>query len=208
MRDICPFCYARWVADIWTKIDSAMVSSGFTRRGGQQGNTRIIDLSGGGFTEDSVFSNHIIERHYKTTTRKEDANEDPVLYLRRVMQYVVGSRKEKIKAYDPLGAMQYITFEPVDNDVWKLHYRTIMVVPADKPDPEDLKGRIVRHEEPTRKAIFRVVSRVCRYPRAWFTSPVEQMSIYMQAKRIPSRSGRKTALRMSATYGLFRNSRY
>jgi len=216
LRQLCPFCYARWVHDVWRTIDNAFPNPGTAINTStvstgcsdidellpeyevpdedDSNRTRVIDLGGNAIPPPRVFPYHLIERKHTIVVQYAGNGENPIAYIRDVVQRVIAARGTQIAAYKHKGAFHFTTIAPSATG-WKIKYRTLLKVLPTSESP-DWTGNIRRIEQPTRKEVFKSVVRVCNYPVEIFRDDPEMVATLMLGK------GR---LRMSAMYGSFRN---
>lgn len=219
MSHFCPFCYARWVAEVWARVDAAFPNP---RDEAPPDHSRIAD--GGEIPGEIVVSHgrraalsteelaglqgrefpfHLVERRYVRQLACGDAPAED--FIRQAMQHVIRQRRPQIEKYGPIGAFQFVTFEPDQWDSWRVHYRTLAMIRADQPTP-GWRGRVARIEQPTRKEIFKAVARVCTYPGGLLYGNPDQTIAFLRGRRMErGPSHRAVGLRLSAMFGAFRH---
>ncbi len=194
----CPFCYARWSADVWRTIDAAFPNPREVESQGEEeegGRSRVITL-GDAPAATVHYPFHLVERYRKFEIPFTEENRNITDYVRAVMQDVIARRAAPIAAYNPRGAFHLTTLSPRKEGGWLLHYRMLLIVPADQPNP-DWEGKIRRTTEPTRREVANAVIRVCKYPRELLYGDAEKVVALLNARK---------HLRLSAMYGVFRKS--
>lgn len=180
-RLVCPFCYARWVREIWLNIDGNFPAPDPVEpdplevENGRE--FRAITLDGqvedAIETHNSVFRFHLVERHH-TFYRPVVPNPNPnsltlEATLARLLQDIEDQRQFIVRLVDPVGAFIYTTLEPFDEGrQWKIHHRQLFKMTPEQDFPlavaENTQGSVVRFERPSRRTILGAVARVCRYP--------------------------------------------
>lgn len=197
---ICPFCYARWVRELWMLIDANFPAPDPTpvQPGDEleQQNQRVIML------DDSVvdqvrrptntYRYRMIERHHRfyRPVLPED-NPDGITVeqnLRDLLDNIEASRAGLIKEVDPVGAFLYTTIEPhQQGQQWKIHHRQIFKVLPGHELPERISagtnGSIAYSDRPTRRDVLQAVANVCRYPRGLLTGEVERVVQLLNVRR-------------------------
>lgn len=191
LRQLCPFCYARWVRDMWLDID-AQFPMGKRHDPEEEApeNLRSI-LIDDEPQHSNDFRFHLVERHhyvYSDALIGGETHPDDVTHrLSDLLQLVMGARKKAIQLVQPIGALSFTTVEPGrKTDRWKFHHRQLFKIPANQELPEGwadrTHGPIYRHERPTRKVVLQSVARALRYPADIIRGDVDRTVQILQAK--------------------------
>ena len=147
-RLICPFCYARWVREVYLKLGPKL---------------------------EAAFSSghHVVERKhvfYRPLVPEDNAqNFTPAQSLALLLQSVTSQRGGLIDMIDPAGALLYTTAEYHDDrKEWKITHRQLFKLTAWQEFPERIiastEGRLVRHTSMTQYQTLQLVARIFRYP--------------------------------------------
>lgn len=185
---VCPFCYARWVREIWMTVDQSFpnpkelnaddifdgdvldyddTDEGLPQHGLFDGRElRTVQL-GRDPPEQHAFKYHAVE-YINQYTR--DYPDDPAAtqqFLARIHAELVAVRKAVIARIDPSAAFLYDTVAPAKTG-WQIRVRHLLRVAPGQALPAtygaQTTAHVTRHERPTRKVLFGAVARVCRYP--------------------------------------------
>lgn len=173
---ICPFCYARWVRDVWLLMDSSFQKAEpiHAAQGGQQ--LRGIECDEP--TDESetqystVFTHKIVSRRHRMTVPIVPPENDMSAadYLKTALRAIVDKRKDVVRLVDPVGAFMFSTIVPDEaGRNWEIIHRQIFKLQQSQSLPECLTGAnsnlgIVEESRPTRKKIHDIVVDVCAYP--------------------------------------------
>jgi len=224
MNRLCPFCYARWVGDIWNRIDQAFPN---VRRDGGGNITinrqamsqpvegdipetttpethhrgrplRAIQLHEGA-DQPIGFPFHLIEQRKNVTYPYDECGPGSPELLRKIVMDGNQFRAYWVKMHKMEGAF-CSNFVAPGKKGWELQFRGLYKVRPDFEFVAATGGKVERHEQPTRRIIASAVSRTCRYPRAFMFGDVAQMAMLLT-----SQQGRR--VRLTATYGDFRKSK-
>ncbi|MDM4019325.1 hypothetical protein [Roseiconus lacunae] len=189
-RHICPFCYARWVREMWLHIDPLFNAP--LSLDAAEADMRVIDIPGTP-SETRFFPHHLIERHHvrkiPSSLFDEPGTTHNIDLIADLFRAIGANRGNLIKRINPAGAMLFTTLEPVNSDTTrlKLHNRLLMKVPFTYEVPDDLLNgpgiRWRRVEEPTRTAVMHAITRVCAYPRGFMFGRAQVMFEVLCAKR-------------------------
>ncbi len=183
---LCPFCYARWVREIWMAIDADFPAPDPIPRtvdeeaAGRELRAIMLDEEPEEPVRqfNNVFRFHVVERHHYFTRPVLPLDNQQGITLTQnltgLLQNIVQGRRQLIEMVDPVGAFVYTTLEPFNNGTeWRIHHRQIfkLTPEQDIPTPlaESTRGRITRYNRPTRRDILQIVARVCRYPKGLIT---------------------------------------
>ncbi len=187
----CPFCYARYVTEIWRKIDRALRGLGGTY--------------------------HLVERRHvdRMPLMTEELNQDS--YASRLERLITGSilkRTARLKKARAVGVFSLLTISPslkVGSAEWVLTYRELYVLRPDQQLPEWIEGnkRMTRHVTWTRKELVQIVGRTCRYPKGLMYGDHALTALMLDVRRSVrhAETGRRSPLRLAVTTGIFRNRR-
>lgn len=181
IRDICPFCYARWVRDVWDIMDE-----GYERH--RDEGYLVMRLA-----------RRFIRRMPDGEVDEYGVAWTPERWLRGTLRASIKLRKHlsKLKC---LGAFHTTRVTPTSRG-WILAIRQLFLVQHGRELPSAWQtaphGTWRRYERLKRKHFLRVVARVCRYPRPLLTADAHRVAELLHARH---------RLRLSATYGCFRNS--
>ena len=212
---ICPFCYARWVREVWLRLDNAFPAPDPVAQapGELEVNRelRVIMLDDDPVDTEyhsTTFNYHLIERHVTVylDVLPSPCPEELTLAanLAELLRNISGARKAAVDLVDPTGAFVYTTIEPNDDGrKWKIHLRQLLRVHADQEIPDEYTStasKFTRHERPTRKIILGAVARACRYPVGLIRGDAERTALLLDARR-------QAHHRASAFYGAFRRRR-
>lgn len=219
---LCPFCYARWVREIWELVDNTFpnpryeisppqrsaeeiteldddVPALYMSPGEETGRmNRVIDLTSGSGGDTAVareFPYHLLLR-----TRTEEfaftrgrEGETHCDYAAHLLSRLGHARGVTIKQMKTLGAITLTTMEPT-NGHWLVSHRELHIVPNDYVCP-DVAGELLRVARPTRRELFTAVASAFRYPRQMLYGDAEMVRVVLEA-----RVGKRLANR----YGVFR----
>lgn len=216
---VCPFCYARWVREVWLSIDGSFpapdpvpeVQDAESEAGRELRSIMLDgDVADAEPRHSTVFRWHLIERHhtfYRPVLPPGNPNGTTIAeQLSGILQSIENSRRGTVSLVDPAGAFLYTTIEPWDEGrEWKIHHRQLYKMSPEQAFPaelsENLDGGVTRYERPSRKVILSAVARVCRYPTELITGDAERTVQLLDIRR---RSG----FRGHARYRGFRSSSY
>lgn len=145
---ICPFCYARWVRELYLKLYPKIETA----------------FSGG---------HHIIERQHTFYRALVPENNTqgitPRQSLTVLLKSVTDQRGGLIDLVDPAGALFYTTaVYATSREEWKITHRQLFKVNAWQEFPDRIvavtDGRLVRHSSMTPYQILQLIARTFRYP--------------------------------------------
>jgi hypothetical protein len=225
MRHFCPFCYARWVREVWERLDETFptprseaectrvsphsadkIEEGiretqFTNDGDHQGRPlRSINLGGEQSHEDATrdFPFHLLTRSVERSHPFSRGREGETheAYAAHLLSQLAAARSFTIQKMDTLGAFAFTMLVPNENN-WVMLHRELHIVSADYIPPADISGTVKRVDRPSRKRIFQAVAKTCRYPRQMLFGEADTTSIALTARQ---------GLRLSASYGVFRRN--
>ncbi len=203
VRHLCPFCWARWVRGIWNRMDRLFpnprlrllqqVSDILDKYDGRT--LRVIDVNQHQAAE---FPFHLLEQHITVNQvlLPEEGNWSPEQFIGRYVQELVGLRSSAMQEVTHHGAFSLTTVEPT-NRGWRIRHRRLYKVAADYQPAEEIRGRVIRHERPSRSVLFGAVARVCRYPVALIRSDPSRTLQWLTARQYYT-------VRLSATLGALR----
>lgn len=171
----------RQVDDILDKYDGRML--------------RAIDV---GSYQAVEFPFHLLEQHITVNqpTVPTEGSWSPEAFIGRYVQELVSLRNGAMKEVIHHGAFSLTTVEPT-NRGWRIRHRRLYKVAADYQPDEEIRGRVLRHERPSRSVLFGAVARVCRYPVALIRSDPERTLQWLNARQ-------HYTVRLSATLGALR----
>jgi len=211
---ICPFCYGRWVSEMWKRIEDRFPGD-FSLPAGYQPPTPVggtgdpyvprgrAMVFNGAHDEsvrryspvaDRTYTHHVVFGHIRREHRKDEVT------LSKVINDSFASRANVVRALDPVGALLVSSVTPMKHK-WCIQHRAMIVVPADKELPLAFKracSRYVRIVRPSRPELVRVASLTCSYPVALLTGDVTDTVSILHALE-----GKK----MRLMYGCFRKQR-
>ncbi len=213
-RLVCPFCYARWVRDVWQQIDANFPAPDYTADettfNGRE--LRALLLDGNAITDERVsrsttFRFHLVYRKHTfyRSILPEGANSvEHALEL--LLAGIHAQRADYVRTVDPAGAFLYTTIEPYDNGrQWKFCHRQIFKMLPDSEFPRDIaaatNGQVVRYDRPTRKIIMRTVAKACSYPTGLMYGDPESTVTLLAARQ-------RYNFRGHSKYRSFRNKNY
>lgn len=197
---ICPWCYARWVRELWQTVDADMPApdpaqpTELEAELGREMRSIVLDTN----VEEqprqyrNAFRFHLVERHhyfYRPLLPEEDPQNWTVpRNLAGILNNLEKNRALVIKMVDPVGAFLYTTIEPWDNGrQWKLHHRQLFKLSPEQEIPRELveatDGQLIRHMRPTRKEVLQIVSRICRYPVGLMTGDQDLTATLLDVRR-------------------------
>ena len=212
---ICPFCYGRWVSEMWKRIADRFpgdfsLPEGYqaaTLAGGTgdpyvpRGRAMLLDGAHDDSlpnryspVEDRIYTHHAVFGHIRREFRKDDVS------LSKVIDKSFANRAKAIRALDPVGALLVSSVIPLKH-TWCIQHRIMFAVPADKELPPDFKracSRYVRIVRPARPELVRVAALTCSYPVPLLTGDADDTVSILHALE-----GKK----MRLTYGCFRKQR-
>lgn len=193
---VCPFCYARWVRDIWVQIDSdfpapdsvsELVQSPDT---GRELRSIMLDQTIEEPTRrhTTEFQFHMIVRHQQYTRPicpppGQDITTRQNLAI--ILKNVLEKRQELIRLVDPVGAFLYTTITPTpDGQSWEIHNRQIFKVIPATVLPAEISGPVERIVRPYRRAVLSAVADACRYPLPVMTGDSGLVAAILDARRM------------------------
>lgn len=201
---VCPFCYARWVRDVWLRVDMAFPNqrrAEFNPRHEVTVEDPIPDAVP--VMPPSAVPYQLIERHH---TVYAPCPADPVERLLAIETYLRGVsqlRPRTIRRIKPRAAFMFVSVEPHGNSL-RLRYRQLFMVAEDyELDPamiENTHGHLRFHAAPSRQTIFGAVARVCRYPTRLMYGDPQDTALILRARQ-------RLRFRASAMFGAFRRAR-
>lgn len=164
---VCPFCYARWVRDVWERISKSF-------------NPPVTDTPG------REFPYHLVEFFCGYVRPYTEDNLDEAAYLQKILNENVAMRKSVVDRLNPLGAMMYDTIEPTKKG-WYIRSRHLLKIAPDHVLPA-VYGTVpgssmLRIERPTRKLLLRAVARVCRYPTRLLTGDAAHTALLLDVRQ-------------------------
>lgn len=181
-RTVCPFCYARWAAEVWHTVDHAFASR-----------TPQSD----GPASDRVFKYHAVEY---TRNHVYKYQGDPQQLLTTLLSELTALRRSTVNRLNPSGAFYYDTVEPTKVG-WRVRTRHLLMVPAGHVLPpgygKKRGSRLLVHDAPTRKVLFGAVSRVCRYPKYLIRGDPERTAMMLTLRK-------SQRVRLSSMFRAFR----
>lgn len=193
---VCPFCYARWVRDVWEAIDAdfpapdPVPGATPTFEDGRELRSIMLDQA----IEEPVrrhtteFRFHLILRHQRYTRPIYPPVDQPISArenLAIILQNVLAKRQELVQTVNPVGAFLYTTVTPTqDRQSWEIHNRQIFKVIPATVMPPNLSGTVTRIERPYRREILRAVADACRYPLPMMTGDAGLVSVILDARRM------------------------
>jgi hypothetical protein len=202
-RDVCPFCAARQVREIWVAIDHAFFAdqaSAKAKSGAEQGKLPRYKPSSYDLVERTI----IIE----CPPRVEGKDALPLL-----IDQAVKSRPKRMKETTGLpgvrGAYETLFVRLTREGNWHAEIRVIVMalrgfsVPQSWSAPSSTNAagvsnsfKVNRHENPTRNDVLNAVARACRYPTFLLRGDPAAVVALLRLRK-----GRK----LSEAYGAFRN---
>lgn len=193
---VCPWCYARWVRDVWAVIDTDMpapdppVTPDETTEDGREYRSIILDTANDEPVDNRAFFRfHLLERHHTYYRPLTDGGRTVEQTLTVLMNGIAQSRKLLVDRVDPIGAFIYTTIEPWERgqQQWKIHNRQVFKLTPEQDFPADIvqstHGRVTRYERPTRKEILRIIARTCRYPVELITGDADLTARLIMTRR-------------------------
>lgn len=203
---ICPFCYARRVAEIWQQIDGAYAKFARVREAdpGSRRSRAVMWLS-----EEEVAAKQppycLVERVFSQYVRLAADDFDPAP-LRRLLQDIAKARGKRMRKIQALGAFAMTTVVPAKTDIWQVRQRELYKVRVDY----DFAGvgmsgpgcQVRRHEAVSRNVLYQAVARTCRYPVQLLRQPPARVLQLLQAQR--GEAGDDRPPRLAAFYGTWR----
>jgi hypothetical protein len=226
MDHFCPFCYARWVRDIYKRIDEAFPPPEGTTKSRKSPTHAGRKLRNMSFdvtptethTSQATFDYHLVERRVTFTQSyapgpdaapevclTEDGEpHDDVSWLQLVIKQLLEMRSRLFKRMQPLGGFSHYLIEPAPEN-WLISNRQLFMIKADDQfelsSPSNANCTITRHDRPTRKVIYESVLRTCKYPELLLDCPEEHVDRLITL--FEARKGR----RLTTTTGTFRRSK-
>lgn len=220
LRHVCPFCYARWVREVYKRIDAVIPQPEQPVIRNPEPRVRQMRLGdahpgGGELAVRPAHRYHLVERRYsfhrpflpdKTVPESRHIAEDgqphdELTWLADQLRRWVCIRADTLRRVDSVGAFSHYTVEPMDHG-WRFRVRQLFLVePSFDIDqlsitqPFAQRPKLVRHTHPTRRKIYHAVARTCSYPTRLLTGDADLVKAILEARR-----GR----RLTATTGLFR----
>lgn len=160
---ICPWCYARAIADLYTKFAELLPARNATKKKAlrifEMMNSRVMTLKQAG---------SYLDAHLRTWKLA------PITFLNRIK---------------PLGAYYNVTLEPFKHrhgkTVWKFTYHVVAIVDDSWSTPEKIprtakcKLSIVR----SRKQLIPILRRACRYPVGLMTGDEKYVMMALNARK-------------------------
>lgn len=219
---ICPFCYARWVREVWLTVDAAFpnprelnsdpvndgdifeypdTDQGLPQNGIIDDGLRPIMLKSDEPSVRQVFKHHAVEFIYQYTREYPPGQANQAQFLHTLLSELVMIRSRTVKRLGPKAAFMYDTVEPAE-DGWRVRTRHLLMIRPDQELPStygaQTGARMTRHERPSRKVLFGAVSRVCRYPKLLIHGDPVRTAFLLEARQ-------QQRYRMSAMYRGFRS---
>lgn len=219
---LCPFCYARWVRQVWERVDATfpnprdeaaverlaactdpveeeIVDVSYAGDGHQHGRRlRSIDLGGraGHNVAARTFPFHLLVRTVERNTAysRNREGESYTDYATHLLSQLLEARTNIIRRMHTAGSFAFTMLSP-GNDEWHILHREIHIVRAEYEIPEGIGGSIFRLECPTRRAIFQAVAHACKYPKGMLFGDVAMTRVALEARH---------RMRLLASYGVFR----
>lgn len=144
---ICPFCYARAVAQLWTVAERSFMP--------------YFDMATSPYW--------LLERRYRSPVAFADAT-----MLRYNYQFAAEKRRQLFKHYGAIGGYGCLRVEPTTSPVvWSFSGRQLFKVPANGSYRAVMPKEIITiHETPTRALLSAALARTCRYPKLLLRAPV------------------------------------
>jgi hypothetical protein len=156
---VCPFCYARRVAEIYQRIHAACAD----------------DYNA------AVSFRHLVER--RLTRRTSFENE---AHMVEQIRFVTAGRKIMSDRFSALGGYGIVHVVPTKNypHLWTVTVRQLFLVAAgERIEPSQPDEKLFVHARFDRKTVSHAVARVCRYPRGLLKAPIERMRFWLEVKR-------------------------
>jgi len=221
-RSVCPFCYARWVRDVWVTIDKAFPAPDPSSSGRRMARTRSLDMTVTELrNEPSIeeaeagdpeyettytFPFHLIEREHSFVRDVVSGDYSIADNLACILRDSSRGRASFVSQIDPAAAFLYTTVEPHDDGrKWKFTNRQLFKVPADYEFPDEISqstnGRVQRFDRPSRRVILRAVARACSYPTEMMIGDAERVAQLLHLRQA-------CRIRTSAMYRGFRDLKY
>lgn len=178
---VCPWCYARWVRDVWRSIDANMPAPDLVEptpeeiAAGRELRSIVIDDGDPDppRRHTTEFRYHLVERHhyfYRDVLPEPNPGGLTIsTNLEGLLNNIEEQRTALVRMVDPAAAFLYNTLEPWEQGrQWKIHSRQLFKLLPEHDFPaqvvEATQGRVVRHTRPTRREVIQIVARICRYP--------------------------------------------
>ena len=217
-RQVCPFCYARRVVDIWKVIDHAFPNvlgevdpevvgqepeiddyASFATDTPSRGRAMVFDAEGTSTRSRKrrVFPNHLVDVVFTVKILAKDNR-----HVGDIIKAAASQRSSGVTNLDIDGAFIHTTIEPWRTrgakTGWIVKHKYLLMVPAKLELPTYLTSEksYKRIKNPTRRRINNAVIRICSYPRQMMVGDE-----YHVAHLLNEMGGR----RLSAFYGEFRN---
>lgn len=236
-RAICPFCYARWVREVWVKIDSAFP---YDRR--TNGADEYLTLRETGAMAPAVndiprthiavpledhmdgrllrsiildeeeervasFPYHLVEIHAKEHVPFSRPDLNRRAMCRRILEEVVVNRARRMRRIHSFGSFAIATVVPSPRG-WRIRQHELHQVAPDYVVPAKSTSRVIRYDCPTRRNVFHAVAHACRYPKELLYGDPEGVAILLACRRGNSEATPAIpGVRLSAMYGSFRTGR-
>jgi hypothetical protein len=224
-RSFCPFCYARWVYEIWRRLDETFPNprdvpavsqlshdseeelddilpelASLPHKGRADRPLRSIDLGGPQCEDpDRPFPFHLLTRSVEKVSpfTRERESETLQAYAAHLLSQVAHARAQSISKMDTPGSFAFTMLVPAEHH-WRILHRELHIVPAAYVLVPDVTGEVERIERPSRTRIFQTTAKICEYPRELMYGDVEMTKVALEARQ---------KVRLSGTYGVFRRNR-
>ncbi len=211
-RTICPFCYARWVREIWMKIDGVF-PYGRQVTGSEEYHTLrhamlgrdvqndlpavhlpdVTDFYMDGrplrsivLDEDDVqevrFPYHLVEIFRRELAPFEREDLSSSELCRSLLEEIVEHRSRRMRYIHALGSFVLTTVVPSPRG-WKIRQRELHQVDPGYVIKKPEHGRLFRHERPTRRIVFHAVAHVCRYPKELLYGDRDWVALFLACHR-------------------------
>lgn len=185
---ICPFCYARRLYTVWSRLAEVCGWPVHT----DDAATSSVEAS-------ARPALHLLVR---TFTKEIDlsvaaADKAAVELLADRMRKVLSMRLSCISTLRPRGAFTFTDFVPT-TDGFRMEYRELHLVDATYVLASEVAGVVARVEDPTRAELARAVAAHCAYPTELLFGPVDRLKVALDAR---------AGLRLFTTYGILRQHR-
>lgn len=179
-RQVCPFCWARWVREVWLQVDRAF----------------FTDTDGRGHSSHDLL---LLSRVLVAPHRVTDKFDRKVDFIPAFIEGRKRTRSRELSQKGVLGGFETIHAGVEPDRRWKLDIRQVAMVAADFPTPEFPANSMAtchRLVRPGRRDVVKAVATCCRYPTFLMRAEPAYVLSYLAARK-----GKK----LSAMFGRFRN---
>ena len=167
-RDICPFCYARWVLDMWERIDYAHRLCG----------------------DEGYWVMRLHRRQFKRLPPEGILRADGLPwtktgYLETLYDDAIGLRHEVVPHLGCLGGFWLVQAIPLLHG-WSIQSRQVLLMQRDAVLPKRMikaHGTFHQYDRLTRRKLMCVVAQVCRYSARLMTAEPERLLEILTARR-------------------------